>query len=332
MSLGNFAIRGAVLLKHKIYSSFCLLLLLMLFCTGCAGTKSAADSGEKPYMSITDDNGRQVTLLKKPQRIVALSASFLEPLQAVDASIVGRPSSKTGIPEAARQIDEVGAVYQINIEKVVALQPDLVIAYKGMHDKFVASLESNNIPVIVVEMKTYEDVKEKVKLFAQITGETEKGQSLINQMDQKIEAVQSKLPKDSKRVAILHSTAQDVTVQLDGSIAGSVAKMLGFSNVAADSQPLDKNPDASPYSLETLVKQNPDIVFVTSMGDMDTLRQSFMDNVAKNPAWQALPAAKEKRIYFLPQQLFLLNPGIHYPEAVETMAEIVYPGVFNHDK
>jgi len=305
-----------------------LLVLMLSIIAGCGPEKKAMTTGDEAYAVITDDLGRVVKLTKKPERIVVLSASFLEPLHAVDASIVGRPSSKTDVPDFAKDLPEVGAVYQIDVEKVLALQPDLVIANKGMNEKFVALMESNNIPIIVMDMKSYANVKNEVNVFAQITGEKEKGAVIVSGMDEKIKAVQAKLPKDKKRVAILHSTAQGLSVQLDGSIAGSVAKMLGFENVAADQIPMEKNPDATPYSLETLVQQDPDLIFVTSMGKLEAIKKSMMDNVAGNPAWQSIPAIKNNQMYFLPQNLFLLSPGLHYPEAVEMMAKLVYPGVF----
>jgi len=207
-----------------------------------------------------------------------------------------------------------------------------VIAFKGVNDKFVPILESNHIPVIVLQMKTYEDVKAKIKLFASLTGEVQKGDDLIKSMDDSVQGIKAKMPSEHKKVAILHSTAQNVTVELDGSIAGSIAKSLGFTNVAAMGQPLEKDPDATPYSLETLVEQDPDIIFVTSMGKMDEIKKSMSANVENNPAWSSLRAVKNKQLYFLPQKLFLLNPGIDYPNAVATMAKLVYPEVFNDAK
>ena len=47
--------------------------------------------------------------------------------------------------------------------------------------------------------------------------------------------------------------------------------------------------------------------------------------IAENVAWQAIGAIKDNRLYFLPQDLFLLSPGLHYPAAVKTMAELIYP-------
>ena len=66
-----------------------------------------------------------------------------------------------------------------------------------------------------------------------------------------------------------------------------------------------------------------------AQGKLETIKKSMMENVENNPAWQTLPAVKEKKVYFLPQELFLLSPGIHYPEVVETMAKLVYPDKFN---
>ena len=50
--------------------------------------------------------------------------------------------------------------------------------------------------------------------------------------------------------------------------------------------------------------------------------------MTENPAWQTVDAVKNGRVYYLPQDLFLLSPGIHYPDAVETMAKCVYPEAF----
>lgn len=318
----------------KIYglvSIFSLLLCFSIFFAGCGNNKqdTTAGSSNNAFAIITDDVGRTVTLTKKPERIVPLSASFLEPLHAVDASIVARVSAKTGIPKQDESLPEVGNVYNINIEKVIEAKPDLVIAYKGMNDKFVSSFEDNGIPVIVLEMRTYDQVKHTVDVLGQITGNQDKAKLLNEDMDKKIADIKSKLPNETKRIAILHSTSQNVTVQLEGSIAGSASDILGFENIAKGTTPLENNPTSAPYSLETLVSANPDVIFVTSMGKLETIKKSMMQNVESNPAWQSLPAVKEKKVYFLPQEMFLLSPGIHYPEAIEYMAKLVYPDKFN---
>lgn len=315
---------------RKTWAAMALCLLAAVLFSACGtkeGTASSGDSGER-YALLEDDLGREVSLSKKPERIVVTSASFLEPLHEVGGTVVGRPDSRTKMPEYAKDIASIGQVYQIDVERVLACSPDLVIVNKGMNEKLVQTMEENAIPVAVVAMKSYEDVKRELRLFAQITGEKEKGDQVIAHMDGKIQGVRERLPKESRRVAILHSTNQGLSVQLEGSIAGSIAKMLGWENVASGMTPMEKNPDAAPYSLESLVEQNPEIIFVTSMGKMEEIKKNMEQTIEENPAWQTIPAIREKRLYYLPQDLFLLSPGIHYPEAVEMMASLIYPEVF----
>ena len=312
-------------------------ILTAIFCAfvlaaaaGCGGGGAPAE--KKPesaaaFATIKDDLGREVTLPKKPERIVVTSASFLEPLHAVGGDVVGRPDSKS-LPDWAKDKTSIGRVYNVDLEKLLSCAPDLVIANKGMNEKLLQSLEINNIPCLVVDMKNYEEVKNEVRIFAQVTGEKENGDALIASMDGKIKAVQNRLPKEKRRVVILHSTAQGLSVQLDTSIAGSAAKMLGFENVASGMSPLEGNPDAAPYSIETLVEQNPEILFVTSMGKIEEIKRGMEETIASNPAWQTIPAVKNGKMYYLSQEHFLLSPGIRYPDAVEEMAKLIYPDLF----
>ena len=307
------------------------ILIAGLFLTGCGSEKNPPPvevEQQKIFATIEDDVGRKIILPSKPSRIVVTSAGFLEPLHAVGAEIVGRPDSKNKMPDWAKNLASVGAVYQIDVERLLACAPDLVIVNKGMNEKLLPVLEENKIPAVVVELKTYDDMKRGLKIFSTISGDVEAGEKIIRDMDAEIKNIVDKVPKKNLRVAILHSTAQGLTVQLDGSIAGSIAKMFGWENVASGMTPLEKNPDAASYSMETLAEQNPEIIFVTSMGDADEIKSNMTKAIAENAAWQAIGAVKNNQLYFLPQDLFLLSPGLNYPEAVKKMAELIYPEKF----
>ena len=296
-----------------------------LLLTACGAPAAENTNAGSAYTTVTDDNGRTVTFDKKPERIVVTSASFLDPLYAVGGSVVGRPDSKSKIPDAAKKVTSIGRVYQIDAEKIIALTPDLVILNKGMNEKLIETLAANNIKTLVLDMKSYEDVKREIGIFAALTGEKAKGEDLVRKMDADIEAVRTSIPQEKKRVAIIHSTGQGLSVQLEGSIAGNIANILGWENTAAGMPALDKNPDAAPYSMETLVAQNPDIIFVTSMGEEAEIRASMEAMFAESPAWQSVGAIRDGRVYYLPQELFLFSPGIEYPKAVQYMARLVYP-------
>ena len=301
---------------------FAFALILALIFTGCGGGTETA--GGEPFAVIQDDLGREVTIKEKPERIVVTSASLLEPLHALGANIVGRPDSKNVMPDWAKDIPSVGAVYQIDIERLLACQPDLVILTKGMNERLLDVLAENKIPALVVEMKTLDDVTRSLETFGKITGTEDAAKQIAGQMYTDINDTLEFLPIERKRVAILHSTAQGLTVQLEGSIAGCVIDVLGWENVAAGMTPLENNPDAAPYSFETLAAQNPEIIFITSMGDADELKKNMQAEIDSNEAWQALDAVKNNRVYYLPQNLFLLSPGLNYPKAVRTVIRLIY--------
>lgn len=107
------------------------LLFCLAFAAGCqpknAATTggTAANSGE--WLSVQDATGETVRLAKKPERVVVLSPSLLEFVDAAGGNIVGRADAgKSRIPDRFQSAEPVGHVYNVNIEKVVALKPDLV--------------------------------------------------------------------------------------------------------------------------------------------------------------------------------------------------------------
>ncbi len=308
-----------------VFTIFC----VCIFVAGCGyDTAPSAATGNQAFVTVQDDLGRNIVLNKKPERIVVTSASFLEPLHEVGGDVVGRPDSSTKMPDYAREKTSVGKVYQIDVEKVLACEPDLVIINKGMNEKLVKTLEDNGVQTMVVDVKSYDSVKHMIRMFAKVTGEEQKGEELVQSMDDRIASVRKKIPAESRRIAILHCTSQGMSVQLEQSIAGSCASILGWENTAAGEVPIEHHPDTAPYSLESLVEQDPEILFVTSMGDAENIKKSMQERINESQAMQGMSAVRNHRVYYLPQDLFLLSPGIHYPDAVRCMASMVYPEAF----
>lgn len=334
---------------RKIF--FLCLCCLLLFTAACGRQQSAGgDSG----IVLTDDKGRRVELPKRPERIVALSPSFLELLEAVDGKVVGRAESAIArLPESAKAAASVGYIFNINSEKVVELQPDLVVAYKGMHERYLPLFESNKIPVLVLSLKTYEDVKRSLQVLGQATGQPEKGERAAAELDRQIRNVADRLPRERRRAAVLHSSAQNVTLESDSSIAGSIIKLLGLENIAgqrpgaviAARQDMSGEqqaagtgemqnmraatggsmPDMAPFSLENLVAADPEVIFITSMGSRQEIEERLQESAMGSPAWKTITAVKNKQVFYLPDELFLLNPGLRYPLAVQLVAAKLYP-------
>lgn len=304
--------------------------LMCLFFSACGDNSSVsptdADTGH--FLTIDDDTGNRITLTEKPDRIVVTSASFMEPIYSVGGNIVGYPESKNKTPSWAKDIPRIGYVYQIDVERLLACNPDLVIINKGMNEKIISILNKNSIPSLVIKMKTYEEVKHALKIFSKLSGNFEKGDQLIKKMDNDIQKIVDKVPKEKKKVAIIHSTAQGLTLQTDNSIAGNIVKMFEWENIVADMSSIEKNGDSVAYSMETLTARNPEIIFITSMGNLDEIKFNMDQLITSNEAWQSVQAVKNNQLYYLPQDMFLLSPELNYPEAVKIMAQLIYPDIF----
>lgn len=306
------------------------MLLCVLIFGGCnqqvAGTP---DSGEQTvYLQITDDVGRSVVLHKKPERIVDLSTTYTYLIHEVGGRVVGRPITNIGPwPKDLKNIDEVGQLYNINIEKVLALKPDLVVGFYGMHEKWVPILEANHIPVILLKMQKYEEVLAKLKLIGEITGNTENASNLTTKIQSRVENVVQKLPPQGKKVALIHGTAKSVSTLLEDSIPGTVAQVLQLQNIASTTN-TSKMGDTVPYSMEKLVAGDPDAILVSTMGDAAEIEKRMNDTLISNPAWSSLRAVQTGQVYYLPSQLFLTNPGARIDESVEYMAKLVYPEIY----
>jgi iron complex transport system substrate-binding protein len=306
--------------------------LMLATISGLQAREEASGNGGKTgYLQVKDDAGRTVVLQRKPERIVVLSPSFLELLYAVGGKAVGRPSSSAKLNAMLKQgadIPEVGFVYNINVEKVVSLQPDLVIGMQGMHNILIPVLESSKIPVVILKYKTYDDVFQKITLFGNIAGTRKQAAAMVQAMNSELKRITDRLPAQTARVAILHATAKSVSLELENSIAGNTAKLLRLQNVAAGSKPISGGADQTPYSLEKLVESDPDLILVVTMGKAAEIEATMRQDVESNPAWSTLRAVRNKKLFFLPSELFLLNPGLRIPEAAEYMAGLVYPGIY----
>lgn len=308
---------------------FVAIFLMCLVVSACSDDSAPYTEAEtKSFTTIVDSAGNKITLKEKPHRVVVTSASFMEPLHSMGVNIVGYPESKNKILPWAKDIPSIGYVYQIDVERLLACNPDLVIINKGINEKIIDILNKKDISALVIKMKTYEEVKNALKIFSKLSGDLENGEQLIKKMDNDIQKIVDKIPKEKKRIAIIHSTSQGLTLQTDNSIAGNIVKMFGWENIATDIPAFENNDDSVAYSMETLTSRNPEIIFITSMGNLEEIKLNIEQLITSNETWQSIQAIKNNQLYYLPQDMFLLSPELNYPKAVKIMAQMIYPNIF----
>mgnify|MGYP001409948026 FL=1 len=108
-----------------------------------------------------------------------------------------------------------------------------------------------------------------------------------------------------------------------------VGEMLKDLNVENISDSVEVGVDTRTFSLEKILQEDPDFIFVQTMGsDLEKITERLKADAFDNPAWASLTAVKEDRYIVLPKDLYLYKPNDRYPEAYEGLAKMIYPEIF----
>lgn len=292
------------------------LLLGISLMLGITFSGVAADSG----ITIRDQAGRQVTLERIPERIVSLSPGNTEILFALglDEKIVG-VTNYCDYPVQAQSKPKVGGFVEINIEKVIELDPDVVFATGGVQAEIVQNLTELGLTVVVVQPKTLQEVLDAIELVGKAVGEPVKAKALTSQLQARIDGIRARVKSWAKREPrkVLYELWYDPLMTVGpGSFIHDLIVTAGGINIAGDSN--------QPYpviSLETVVAGDPDVI-IYSHGAMSP------KEVGDRKGWQEIEAVHAGRIILIPDENILSRPGPRLVDGLEAMARAIYPEAF----
>ncbi|HEY8414627.1 MAG TPA: cobalamin-binding protein [Thermaerobacter sp.] len=296
--------------------------------TGAPGSPAAgkAPGGEAVAatqypLSVTDDAGRQVTIQKRPERIVSLAPSNTEILFAIGAGdrVVG-VDSFSDYPAEASKLPKVGGLTDTNFEQIVALKPDLALTIGGAEEQ-VKRLEELGIPTVVIQPATLEDVLARIELIGRIVDAQEGAARVVRDMRARIDAVRSRvsgIPEDG-RVRVFYEVWNDPLMTAGpGGFIHDVIEAAGGVNIAADA--------GSPWpqiSLETVVEKDPQVIIVPQ-----SLKNSYDElKAGKRKGWEGITAVREGRVYSIDDNI-ITRPGPRLVEGLEQIARWLYPDRF----
>ena len=125
-------------------------ILAAAICLTAAGCGNTLQKSANPSASIYNYKEQSITMQSQPKRIVTLSAPLLNMAYAIGGTSLARPTTSSPIPDSAKALPELGQVSHINMEKLVELNPDLVLGEKGQNGKLESLLQSNKIPYLLI--------------------------------------------------------------------------------------------------------------------------------------------------------------------------------------
>ena len=161
------------------------------------GDNNQQDQQTQKYpLTITDQEGRTVTITSAPQKIISLSPGITESLFALglDDKIVG-VTEYCDYPAEALDKPKIGGFSTVDIEKVTEINPNLILAGDIHTPEVVPALEALGFTVMVLEPKTLDDVMEALEIIGKVADVEDAAESLVADMESRIKAITDKTAK-----------------------------------------------------------------------------------------------------------------------------------------
>jgi len=258
--------------------------------------------------TLTDDRGRVLTLPRPPQRVVSLLPSLTETVCALQACarLVG-VDRHSDWPAAVRTLPRLGGLEDTQIERILALKPDLVLA--AVSSRAVDRLESLGVPVLALEPQTLADTRRMVLRVAQALGEPAAGAELLAHIDARIAAAAQRVPPAWRGRKMYVEVAAVPYAAGEASFIGELLGLLQLGNVVPAA--LGPFPQLNP---EFVVRAQPDVVLASA--------RALADMPAR-PGWSALKALQSRHSCGLAPAAWdsLVRPGPRLGEAAEAIAD-----------
>jgi iron complex transport system substrate-binding protein len=281
-------------------------------------------------ISIIDDLGRNVTIVNyPPERIVSLAPSSTEILFALSLGekVVGVDELSDYPPEVKERVNAgdlttVGSFSRINIEMVVGLKPDLILATGGIQKTVVERLEELGQTVVALNPKKFNDVFADILLVGKVTGEIKRAEALVVDMQKRVQEIVDKTRDVSRpRVYIEYFFDGGYWTFGSESPVTEMIYMAGGVNIFAGFMPKTLS-----TSTEEVVKANPEIIII-SMGVMATSSGLTPEIIKERPGWETIYAVQNDQIYVI-EEAILTRAGPRIIDGLEELAKIIHPELF----
>lgn len=267
---------------------------------------SAAQASE---IRVNDDRGVTVTLPRSPQRIVSLLPSLTETVCELGQChrLVG-VDRYSNHPASVRALPQTGGGVDPNIEAIVALRPDVVLA--ATSSRGVQRLESFGLKVLALEPRTSRDAQRVMGVLGQVL-EVPDAQRIWRAVDAGVSAAAQSLPPSARGLRVYYEVSNGGYAAGPRSFIGELMERLGVRNIIT--------PDLGPFpriNPEYVVRANPDLIMIGKRN---------VAGLEQRPGWRGMRALREDRVcvFTADESDVLVRPGPRMAEAARLMAKCI---------
>jgi iron complex transport system substrate-binding protein len=255
-------------------------------------------------VEVTDDDGKLVVLAQPATRIISLAPSLTEIIFAAGAGnkVVGVVEF-SDFPEAATQIPIVGRHDLLNLEAILALEPDLVVSWKtGNPQTSIDRIRDFGISVYVAEPKQLQDISKHMKNLGALAATTAIAESAAAQFDETLRRLQLEFSAQAP-VDVFYQVWDTPLITIGGNeLINDIVTLCGGRNIFADLMLM-----APKIDKESVLARNPQVIVASGM---DVARPEWLDDWLE---WTTLPAVANQHLYFIPPELLQR----HTPRALQ---------------
>ncbi|MBM3136693.1 MAG: cobalamin-binding protein [Chloroflexi bacterium] len=302
-------------MKIKVLSIF---LVLSIVLTGCGLTAL-----KEPPISVGDGLDRQIQLDAPAARIISLSPPITEMLFAIGAGaqVVARDSFSDYPAEALDLPDIGGGFSEYDLETIIALDPDLVIAGSIQTPELVQSLEELGLTVFYLANPVdLEGMLDAIRTLGKISAHNSEAEDLIAKLAARIQAVDEALENITPVTIFYELDATDPAKPYTPGPGSFYSHLIGRAGGENIGDQLDT--EWAQAGLEFILVNDPKFILLG-----DAMWGTTPESVAARPGWEALTAVREGRVLPFDDNL-LARIGPRQVEGLEALAKIFHPEVF----
>ena len=287
----------------------------------CAQTPAPVPAkAVETYVEFHDELGRLVRLRAAPQRIVSLAPSLTETVFALDlgARLAG-VTDYCDYPAEARTRARVGGPINPNLEQIVSLHPDVVLATKTLNRaETVEALDRLGIPVYTTDPRTVEDVVASARRLGEVLGAKSNGEALAAGMERRLAELARRLAGRTPRRVFFVVWLDPIISTGQKTFLADALRHAGADSVVAAAQ------DWPQINLEEVLRQNPDYLVFAGAHQDDP--QGTIGALRKRPGWSSLEAVREGHFAVVSDALD--RPAPRMLDAIEDLARQLHPEAF----
>lgn len=279
-------------------------------------TEDAAQATVYP-LTVTDISGQEVVLQEQPDAIVTLVPSETEIAFAVGAGdIVVGVDEYSNYPEEVASIAKVGDM-TTNIEAVVALNPDLVLANSGMNTEAVGKLRELGMVVYSSNPLTYDETVAHIEQVGVLLNKQADAQAVANNMKQVKTDIETKLAGVEQRSVYLEFSP--------GYTVGSGVFLDDLVTIAGGINVANEQPSWYEVDGEAIIAKNPEVIIYPDFGEEQS---SILAGIMSRPGWDVIDAVKNDRMVMVSNDP-LVRVGPRLVEGLQEIAAAIHPELFN---